>query len=239
MPNSYDLHRKSAIVTGGAKSIGKAIAELLVASGANVWIWDANAAQVPGTSSDVVDVTNPAGIEAALARLPNPEMPDILINSAGYLGKTQSFVAHPDEDWQRIVAVNLMGTLRVTQAVLPRMLRAGNGRIVNLGSLAASAGVIAFTNDRGVAHDAAHVGDAGADLGERRCPRRRGGVGATRASSFHCRSAFRARTRIRCCWPARAVRRSSDRPTTKRLTLSAQGGDLLLTPVPQTEPAGP
>ena len=74
------------------------------------------------------------------------------------LGRTQAFVEHAGEDWQHILAVNLLGTMRVTQAILPRMLRAGRGRIVNMGSLAgkeglatlaacsaASAGVIAFT----------------------------------------------------------------------------------------------
>lgn len=162
MPNTYDLHGKSAIVTGGARGVGRAIAELLVASGAKVRVWDANPAQVPGASSDVVDITQAAGIQAALSRLPDAEAPDILVNSAGYLGKTQDFIAHPAEDWQRIVSVNLQGTLRVTQAVLPRMLRAGGGRIVNMGSLAgkeglatlaaysaASAGVIAFTKALG------------------------------------------------------------------------------------------
>ena len=158
MANSYDLHGKSAIVTGGAKGIGRAIAELLVASGATVRIWDMTPAQVAGASSDIVDITDPRGIEAALSRLPDPEQPEILVNDAGYLGKTQAFAAQPSEDWQRILAVNLTGTMRVTQAVLPRMLRAGRGRIVNMGSLAgkeglatlaaysaASAGVIAFT----------------------------------------------------------------------------------------------
>jgi 3-oxoacyl-[acyl-carrier protein] reductase len=158
MPNTYDLQGKSAVVTGGAKSIGRAIAELLIASGASVRIWDVSPAQVPGAASDIVDITDPGGIEAALSRLPDPEQPDILVNNAGYLGKTQRFAAHPRQEWQKIVAVNLMGTMQVTQAVLPRMLRAGRGHIVNMGSLAgkeglatlaaysaASAGVIAFT----------------------------------------------------------------------------------------------
>jgi len=45
------------------------------------------------------------------------------------LGRTQAFVEHAGEDWQHILAVNLLGTMRVTQAILPRMLRAGRGRI--------------------------------------------------------------------------------------------------------------
>jgi 3-oxoacyl-[acyl-carrier protein] reductase len=123
-----------------------------------VRIWDALPASVPGASSDVVDITDSGSIAAALTRLPSPDHPDILINNAGYLGRTQDFVAHPYEDWHGILGVNLEGTMRVTQAVLPRMLRAGRGRIVNMGSLAgkeglatlaaysaASAGIIAFT----------------------------------------------------------------------------------------------
>ena len=158
MPNAYDLRGKLAIVTGGARGVGRAVAELMIVSGATVRIWDTSSSQVSGASNDIVDVTDSLTIEAALARLPTREAPDILVNNAGYLGETQRFVGHPSEDWQRIVAVNLMGAMRVTQAVLPRMLNAGRGRIVNKASLAgkeglatlaaysaASAGVIAFT----------------------------------------------------------------------------------------------
>ena len=162
MPNSYDLHGRSAVVTGGAKGIGRAVAELLVANGASVCIWDAMPALVPGASSDIVDVTDFAAIGAAISRLPKSGQPEILVNSAGFLGRTQAFVEHAEEDWKRIIDVNLLGTMQVTQAVLPRMLRAGRGRIVNMGSLAgkeglatlaaysaASAGVIAFTKSLG------------------------------------------------------------------------------------------
>lgn len=57
MPNTYDLRGKSALVTGAAKSIGRAIAELLVANGANVTVWDVAPTNVPGTLNAVVDIT--------------------------------------------------------------------------------------------------------------------------------------------------------------------------------------
>jgi 2-dehydro-3-deoxy-L-rhamnonate dehydrogenase (NAD+) len=143
-------------VTGGAGGIGRAIVDLLLKSGARVEIWDARPVAIDGVRSTVVDITQPAEIAAAVARS-GPGI-DILVNDAGYLGRTQAFVEHPVDDWRRIIAVNLLGTMQVTQAILPAMLRAGAGRIVNLGSLAgkeglgqlaaysaASAGIIAFT----------------------------------------------------------------------------------------------
>ena len=158
MANTYDLRGKLALVTGGASGIGRAIVNQLVDSGAHVRVWDLQRCQIDGVHTDIVDVTQAEQIRVALSRFADDAVPDVLINDAGYLGKTQSFVAHPSEDWQRIVAVNLLGTMQVTQALVPRMLRRGGGRIVNIGSLAgkeglanlaaysaASAGVIAFT----------------------------------------------------------------------------------------------
>lgn len=158
MPNSYDLRGKSVLVAGGAGGLGRAIVSLLIESGARVRIWDLQEVRIPGVQSDVVDVTDPARITAALAPLEHEPPLNVLINDAGYLGRCQTFSEHSPEDWQRIIAVNLLGTMLVTQAVLASMIRAGGGRIVNLGSLAgkeglaqlaaysaASAGVIAFT----------------------------------------------------------------------------------------------
>lgn len=158
MANHYDLTGKTAIVTGAAKGIGRAIAEILLANGCEVLIWDAHAASVPGARSVQVDITQPDQVAAAASGLPADKRIDILVNNAGYLGRSTTFAAHAAGDWRRIVEVNLIGTMQVTQAILPIMVRQGGGRIVNLASLAgkeglagitaysaASAGIISFT----------------------------------------------------------------------------------------------
>ena len=158
MSNSYDLGGKFAVVTGAARGIGRAIVTHLLASRARVCIWDMHPMPIDGVTSEVVDVTRPDEISGALARISTGNRIDILVNNAGYLGQTQNFEEHSPADWLQIVSVNLLGTMRVTQAVLPFMRRAGGGRIINLGSLAgkeglpglaaysaASAGVIGFT----------------------------------------------------------------------------------------------
>jgi 2-dehydro-3-deoxy-L-rhamnonate dehydrogenase (NAD+) len=158
MPNTYDLAGKQAIVTGAAKGIGRAIAELLLANGCEVMVWDAAPATVPGAQCVELDIAQPHQVADAVAQFPAGTRIDILVNNAGYLGRQTPFVAHAPADWLRIIEVNLLGTMQVTQAVLPIMIRQGGGRIVNLGSLAgkeglagitaysaASAGIISFT----------------------------------------------------------------------------------------------
>ena len=161
--NSYDLAGKSAIVTGGAGGIGTAIVQRLSASGARVRVWDTKPAELPGAIFTLVDVTQPAQIARTMSALIDEGTRiDILVNNAGYLGLLHGFEQHDVNDWRRIVEVNLLGTMQVTQAVLPHMRRWGGGRIVNMGSLAgkeglaqlavysaASAGVIAFTKALG------------------------------------------------------------------------------------------
>jgi 2-dehydro-3-deoxy-L-rhamnonate dehydrogenase (NAD+) len=163
MPVSYDLSGKTAVVTGGAKGVGRAITERLVQSGARVCVWDIDPVRIEGIESRAVDVTDRAQIESAIAQIIDQRARiDILVNNAGYLGRVQAFDAHEPADWQRIVGVNLIGMMQVAQLIVPQMRRWGGGRIVNLGSLAgkeglanlaaysaASGGVIAFTKALG------------------------------------------------------------------------------------------
>jgi 3-oxoacyl-[acyl-carrier protein] reductase len=182
MANRYDLQGRHAIVTGGANGIGRAIAQALERAGASVQVWDIAPCADAGIDGVPVDVTQPDQIDAALATRDAPI--DILVNDAGWLGGALRFEQQAAADWRRIIGVNLVGMMQVTQAVLPRLLARRSGRIVNLGSLAgkegvatlaaysaASAGVIAFTKalarevaDRGVLVNCVAPGPVDTDM---------------------------------------------------------------------------
>lgn len=153
MPVNYDLSGKTALVTGGAKGIGKAIAKKLSTSGAKVHVWDLNTGDLNSVTYTTVDVINAAHIKAALDDLAaRGERVDILVNDAGYLGPATKFETHDPADWQRVLTVNLIGTMQVTQALLPHMRRWGGGRIVNMASLAGKeglAGIAAYSGASG------------------------------------------------------------------------------------------
>lgn len=84
MAVSYDLSGKTAVVTGGAKGIGRAIAERLAKSGARVWVWDMNPVDLKDMNSAQVDVTNPDQIAQAIDQIVNEQLRiDILVNNAG------------------------------------------------------------------------------------------------------------------------------------------------------------
>jgi 2-hydroxycyclohexanecarboxyl-CoA dehydrogenase len=134
-----------AIVTGGASGIGLAISERSAADGASVAIFDLNgdaaeaaAAKIQasgGTAMGLsVDVTDRPGVDAAVANVrAGLGHPTILVNSAGMTG-FDPFLDIPLEKWTRIIEVNLTGTFNCCQAVIPDMLEAGWGRIVNISS---------------------------------------------------------------------------------------------------------
>jgi 2-dehydro-3-deoxy-L-rhamnonate dehydrogenase (NAD+) len=148
----------SAIVTGGAGGIGRAVVNRLTATGAQVWTFDVDRTH-PQTRHLQVDITNDDQVVDAVAHVVSESGGlQIVVHCAGYLGAFGPFEELPPEEWSRIIASNLVGVLQVTRRTVPYLRTAGWGRIVTVGSLAgkhglpnmsvysaASAGVIAFT----------------------------------------------------------------------------------------------
>lgn len=137
-----------ALVTGGGRGIGAAIARRLVQAGCRVTVLgrkresvEALAVQYPGQMQAVAaDVSDPASVQAALAEARAAWGPiGILVNNAGQ-AESAPFLKTGLDLWQQMLAVNLTGTMLCTQAVLPDMLAAGWGRVVNVASTAGQIG---------------------------------------------------------------------------------------------------
>jgi 2-hydroxycyclohexanecarboxyl-CoA dehydrogenase len=129
---------RNAVVTGGGSGIGLAIAERLSKDGHNVATLDLNPSG--GAFGQVADVTDRAQVDAALAAVRKQLGPvTILVNAAGVDG-FKRFTDLTFAAWQRVIDVNLNGVFHCTQAVLPDMLDAGWGRIVNISSSSTHAG---------------------------------------------------------------------------------------------------
>jgi 2-hydroxycyclohexanecarboxyl-CoA dehydrogenase len=129
---------KNAIVTGGASGIGAAVAERLRADGMRVATLDLN----PGDEkfSYAVDVTDRSAIDAALNEIHTELGPvTVLVNAAG-LDRFKRFIDLTFDEWQKVVDVNLNGVFHCVQAVLPDMIEAGWGRIVNISSSSTHSG---------------------------------------------------------------------------------------------------
>lgn len=127
-----DFVGRTAIVTGAASGIGRACALLLQARGATVIGWDRDIAEIPaGIDGRVVDVADDASVERAIAAVGVPV--DQLVTAAG-VGTIGSATETALADWDRVMAVNLRGTLLACRAVLPAMQARGRGAIVTIGS---------------------------------------------------------------------------------------------------------
>lgn len=138
---------KHAVVTGGGRGIGAAIADALAAEGANLTLLGRNlevlqkkADTLPDALALACDVTDAAAVEAVFAEARAKYGPvDILVNNAG-AAKSVPFMKTSPEDLQAMLDVNLKGPWHCIQAALPDMLDKGNGRIVNIASTAALIG---------------------------------------------------------------------------------------------------
>jgi 2-dehydro-3-deoxy-L-rhamnonate dehydrogenase (NAD+) len=167
----FDLTGQTAIVTGAATGIGEAIAGRLARAGATVAVADINvegAAAVAasigaGAFSVALDITRTASVAGAVEEvLARTGRIDVLVNNAGIAGRAAPLWEQTDEDWNRILDLNLTGVFRCCRAVIPHMRQRRYGRIVNIASIAGKegnpnmtgysatkAGVIAFTKSLG------------------------------------------------------------------------------------------
>jgi NAD(P)-dependent dehydrogenase (short-subunit alcohol dehydrogenase family) len=173
MTNRIDLNGRTAVVTGGAQGIGRAIVARLLESGADVAIWDRDHALAERTAAELgnlgkvvtasCDVTQATDIERArdataktLGRI------DILVNNAGIAGANVKTWEYPTEEWARVMRINLDSQFLCCRAIVPGMIAQNYGRIVNIASIAgkegnpnaaaysaSKAGVIALTKSLG------------------------------------------------------------------------------------------
>jgi NAD(P)-dependent dehydrogenase (short-subunit alcohol dehydrogenase family) len=145
-----------AAVTGGASGLGAAIARRLTADGARVAVLDRDVSDPPeGTLAVQADVTDDASVRAAIDRvLQEWGRLDVLVNNAG-IGAQGTVADNPDEEWHRVLDVNLLGIVRATRAALPALRRSPSAAIVNTGSIAATAGLpqrAAYSASKGAVH---------------------------------------------------------------------------------------
>jgi 2-hydroxycyclohexanecarboxyl-CoA dehydrogenase len=164
-----EMQNRVVIVTGGASGIGRATALLLAREGAQVFIGDvdeaggkaaAERARAAGHNVEFLplDLQRPEAIAAFAGEVhERVGRVDCLVNGAGW-DRIQPFIENPPEMWDDLIAINLLGAVRLTRAVLPPMIEAQRGKIVNISSdagrvgsmgetvyAAAKGGLIAFT----------------------------------------------------------------------------------------------
>jgi 2-hydroxycyclohexanecarboxyl-CoA dehydrogenase len=145
------LAGRNVIVTGGASGIGLATAQRFAREGANVGVWDLNEQGAVQAAADLrthsvkaigsgVDVSNRQQVDAAVARF-HAEIGQVsvLVNNAG-ITLFKSFMEMTEDSWDRVMSINLKSMLICTQAVLPDMLAAKWGRIINVSSSSAQSG---------------------------------------------------------------------------------------------------
>jgi 2-dehydro-3-deoxy-L-rhamnonate dehydrogenase (NAD+) len=139
---------RTAVITGGASGLGKAVAHRIVQEGGAVSLWDVNRAalnaaraDVAATHIDEVDVSDHAAVaRAAKEAYETLGRIDILINSAGITGATVPVQDFPIDSWHRTLAINVNGVFFACREVIPHMLTNGYGRIVNVASVAGKEG---------------------------------------------------------------------------------------------------
>ena len=149
--NHIDLSGRTAVITGGAQGIGYATAQRMLNSGARVVLWDRNPQALTeaeqslssqgAVSGVVVELIQEASVKAAAqSTLEQFGKVDILVNNAGITGGNAPTWELDSDVWQEVIQVNLVAPYFVCKALVPAMMEAGYGRIVNIASIAGKEG---------------------------------------------------------------------------------------------------
>ena len=137
---AFDMTGLTAIITGGASGIGAATAAQFAQLGANVAVFDINTDGVKHFAQKV-DITDDASVRAGVRAVAEKFGGiDIVINNAG-IGAQGTVEANDDEEWHRVLDVNVLGIVRVTRAALPHLRTSKAASVVNTCSIAATAGL--------------------------------------------------------------------------------------------------
>jgi NAD(P)-dependent dehydrogenase (short-subunit alcohol dehydrogenase family) len=149
----FDLEGQVALITGASRGLGREIAQTLAEAGANLLIGSRDAGDIRRVAAEIaasssrqvlgraLDVTQRESVEAVVAlALEQFGRIDILINSAGFNIRAP-IQQIKDEDWHQVQQVNVTGTFYCCRAVTPHMVKAGYGRIINLGSTLGQVGL--------------------------------------------------------------------------------------------------
>ena len=167
--NQIDLKDKVAIITGGAQGFGYSMVERFSKSGAKVVIWDKDEELLKSltlpknVNYEIVNITSYDSVQkSTIATLDKNNKIDILINNAGIAGPSFKTWEYPIDQWQNVIDIDLTGLFYCCKSIVPHMIKANYGRIVNIASIAgkegnpnampysaAKAGVIALTKSLG------------------------------------------------------------------------------------------
>jgi 3-oxoacyl-[acyl-carrier protein] reductase len=149
--NQLDFKGRIAIVTGGARGIGYAVAERILRSGGSVSLWDRDAQRLEEVCTTLSSLGEVAGTQVELAveedvqravqaTLSRFGRTDVLVNNAGITGGNAPTWELDPKIWRQVIEVNLVAPFLVCRAVVPHMLSKGYGRIVNVASIAGKEG---------------------------------------------------------------------------------------------------
>jgi NAD(P)-dependent dehydrogenase (short-subunit alcohol dehydrogenase family) len=165
--HNFDLKNRTAIVTGGAQGFGYSIVKRFLESGAKVIIWDVDKKFIDlaikesnskNLEFQIVDVTNFDQVQKSFEEISSKQKIDIFVNNAGIAGANEKVWNYKNEEWLRVLNLDLNAVFYCCKVVVPHMIKNNYGRIVNIASIAgkegnpnasaystAKAGVIALT----------------------------------------------------------------------------------------------